>query len=229
MNNELNRINVSNTDDVNPNFYVLNFENKDNHIMAFTHYSPATIFKGKLFFNTQSEIYKKCISISTYVDCLYYKIKIANEEILENIVIFKGVNLSLKKIFDYKDDYIYKAQNAIKSITDKKLLSDIKKFSQIALQDEFIIKKLAKIFLENKIELVTKNFNNLIKANNDFKELDVQIDETNKIIIIPEDVTKEYVKAVMCLLNTEPIQNIITEDKLLLADNNVVIQQKLFD
>ena len=51
-------------------------------------------------------------------------------------------------------------------------------------------------------------------------------DEVNKIIKIPYNADKSYIEKILSLLNTEPMQNLITEDKLLLSDNNI-IQQKL--
>lgn len=227
--NDVSKINVATTEDIDPNFYILNFECNEEQIMAFTHHSPATVFKGKWFFNPQAKIYDKCLSITTWVNCLYYRIKQDDDNFIENIVILKNGKPKFEKIFDYKDDYKSKAKTTINKLNKLKLVSNSDRLELIAMSDEFFIKKLAKINLEKKVELVAKNFENLIKANEDFEELKVDIDKENKCIIIPEYATKEYIKSVLSLINTEPMQNLITEDKLLLPDNNIAVQQKLFN
>ena len=225
---DIRRINVEITEEIDPNFYILNFEFNEEQIIAFTHYSPATVFKGKWFFNPQAEVYNKCLSIITWVNCLYYRIKSKDNSFVENIVIFKGCKPKFEQIFDFKDDYKYKATNTIKKLQELKLISNSDRLEILAMTDEFLIKKLAKINLEKKDELVAKNFENLVKANEDFEELKVDIDTKNKCIIISDYATKDYIKRVLSLINTEPIQNLITEDKLLLSDNNISVQQRLF-
>ena len=66
--------------------------------------------------------------------------------------------IKFESIFDYKDDYAAKALLTIKQIKEKKLLSNIDIFNKFCTNDEFMIKKLAKIYQENKIEAVHKNF-----------------------------------------------------------------------
>lgn len=219
------RMIVGNMKDINPNFYVINFEKDENQVVAFAHHSPVTTFKGKILMNWQSQIYKDCLSIKENVDCLYYRLKLDND-IFENLVIFQNSKTQFENIFDYKEEYWMKAKDSIEKIKQHKLIDNMEFFTRITMNDEFMIKKLAKINLENKINLILSKFENVVKANNDLEELKVDIDEVNKIIKIPYNADKSYIEKILSLLNTEPMQNLITEDKLLLSDNNI-IQQKL--
>ena len=124
----LNIINVATTEDINPNFYILNFDNNDEQVMAFTHYSPATTFKGKLIFKNQAEIYDKCLSIATYVHCLYYRIKLEDQQYIENVVIFKNGKSKFEQIFDYKEDYRARATATIRELENLNLISNADAF-----------------------------------------------------------------------------------------------------
>ena len=53
------------------------------------------------------------------------------------------------------------------------------------------------------------------------------LDEKNKCIILPANATKNDIRVALLLLNTEIAQNIITEDILILPDNNAPVQQRL--
>jgi len=223
------KIKASNTSKLDPNFYSFKVDYKENCIIAFTHYSPANIFRNKWLIDQQAEMYESCISIKKSIDCLYYKINInetnGEPEFHEKLIIFKNKKQKFESIFDYKDDYAAKALLTIKQIKEKKLLSNIDIFNKFCTNDEFMIKKLAKIYQENKIEAVHKNFKSLITANNAFKDkLNVNIDEKNNLILIPDDCNKDYIKSVLCLLNAETHENMITKAKCLFAD---AIQQKL--
>ncbi len=224
----LNRINVATTEDINPNFYILNFDNNDEQVMAFTHYSPATTFKGKLIFKNQAEIYDKCLSIATYVHCLYYRIKLEDQQYIENVVIFKNGKSKFEQIFDYKEDYRARATATIRELENLNLISNADAFELKAMTDEYFIRKLAKINLENKIEIVRNNFESLVQANNDFQELGVQINTNTRTILIPHNADKNYIRSVLSLLNTEPMQNLISQAKVLIPDNNTPVQQRLF-
>lgn len=224
----LNRINVATTEDINPNFYILNFDNNDEQVMAFTHYSPATTFKGKLIFKNQAEIYDKCLSIATYVHCLYYRIKLEDQQYIENVVIFKNGKSKFEQIFDYKEDYRARATATIRELESLNLISNADAFELKAMTDEYFIRKLAKINLENKIEVVRNNFESLVQANNDFQELGVQINTDTRTILIPHNADKNYIRSVLSLLNTEPMQNLISQAKVLIPDNNTPVQQRLF-
>ncbi len=224
----LNRINVATTEEIDPNFYVLNFDNNGEQLMAFTHYSPATTFKSKLIFKNQAEIYDKCLSIATYVHCLYYRIKLNNEQYIENVVIFKTGKSKFEQIFDYKEDYRARATATIRELESLNLISNADVFELKAMNDEYFIRKLAKIHLENKIEIVRNNFESLVQANNDFQELGVQINTETQTILIPHNADKDYIRSVLSLLNTEPMQNLISQAKVLIPDNNTPIQQRLF-
>lgn len=224
----LNRINVATTEDIDPNFYILNFDNNDEQVMAFTHYSPATTFKGKLIFKNQAEIYDKCLSIATYVHCLYYRIKLEDQQYIENVVIFKNGKSKFEQIFDYKEDYRARATATIRELENLNLISNADAFELKAMTDEYFIRKLAKINLENKIEIVRNNFESLVQANNDFQELGVQINTNTRTILIPHNADKNYIRSVLSLLNTEPMQNLISQAKVLIPDNNTPVQQRLF-
>lgn len=224
----LNRINVATTEDIDPNFYILNFDNNDEQVMAFTHYSPATTFKGKLIFKNQAEIYDKCLSIATYVHCLYYRIKLEDQQYIENVVIFKNGKSKFEQIFDYKEDYRARATATIRELENLNLISNADAFELKAMTDEYFIRKLAKINLENKIEIVRNNFESLVQANNDFQELGVQINTDTRTILIPHNADKNYIRSVLSLLNTEPMQNLISQAKVLIPDNNTPVQQRLF-
>lgn len=224
----LNRINVATTEDIDPNFYILNFDNNDEQVMAFTHYSPATTFKGKLIFKNQAEIYDKCLSIATYVHCLYYRIKLEDQQYIENVVIFKNGKSKFEQIFDYKEDYRARATATIRELENLNLISNADTFELKAMTDEYFIRKLAKINLENKIEIVRNNFESLVQANNDFQELGVQINTDTRTILIPHNADKNYIRSVLSLLNTEPMQNLISQAKVLIPDNNTPVQQRLF-
>ncbi len=224
----LNRINVATTEDIDPNFYILNFDNNDEQVMAFTHYSPATTFKGKLIFKNQAEIYDKCLSIATYVHCLYYRIKLEDQQYIENVVIFKNGKSKFEQIFDYKEDYRARATATIRELENLNLISNADTFELKAMTDEYFIRKLAKINLENKIEIVRNNFESLVKANNDFQELGVQINTNTRTILIPHNADKNYIRSVLSLLNTEPMQNLISQAKVLIPDNNTPVQQRFF-
>ncbi len=233
--NDVSKINVATTEDIDPNFYILNFEYNGEQVMAFTHHSPATVFKGKCFFGSQAEIYDKCLSIKTWVNCLFYRIKLKDDIIAENIVILKNSKPKFEQIFDYKDDYRNRAVNAIAQIKHLKLISNVGLFEKFIMNDEFLIKKLAKIDNENKIEKVINKFSNLKKANAKLEELknnegydiNVTLDEKNKCIMIPANATKYDVRVALLLLNTEIAQNLITDDILILPDNNTPVQQRL--
>ena len=224
----LNRINVATTEDIDPNFYILNFDNNDEQVMAFTHYSPATTFKGKLIFKNQAEIYDKCLSIATYVHCLYYRIKLEDQQYIENVVIFKNGKSKFEQIFDYKEDYRARATATIRELENLNLISNADAFELKAMTDEYFIRKLAKINLENKIEIVRNNFESLVQANNDFQELGVQINTNTRTILIPHNADKNYIRSVLSLLNTEPMQNLISQAKVLIPDNNTPVQQRFF-
>lgn len=224
----LNRINVATTEDIDPNFYIMNFDNNDEQVMAFTHYSPATTFKGKLIFKNQAEIYDKCLSIATYVHCLYYRIKLEDQQYIENVVIFKNGKSKFEQIFDYKEDYRARATATIRELENLNLISNADAFELKAMTDEYFIRKLAKINLENKIEIVRNNFESLVQANNDFQELGVQINTDTRTILIPHNADKNYIRSVLSLLNTEPMQNLISQAKVLIPDNNTPVQQRLF-
>lgn len=224
----LNRINVATTEDIDPNFYIMNFDNNDEQVMAFTHYSPATTFKGKLIFKNQAEIYDKCLSIATYVHCLYYRIKLEDQQYIENVVIFKNGKSKFEQIFDYKEDYRARATATIRELESLNLISNADAFELKAMTDEYFIRKLAKINLENKIEIVRNNFESLVQANNDFQELGVQINTDTRTILIPHNADKNYIRSVLSLLNTEPMQNLISQAKVLIPDNNTPVQQRLF-
>ena len=224
----LNRINVATTEDIDPNFYILNFDNNDEQVMAFTHYSPATTFKGKLIFKNQAEIYDKCLSIATYVHCLYYRIKLEDQQYIENVVIFKNGKSKFEQIFDYKEDYRARATATIRELENLNLISNADAFELKAMTDEYFIRKLAKINLENKIEIVRNNFESLVKANNDFQELGVQINTNTRTILIHHNEDKNYIRSVLSLLNTEPMQNLISQAKVLIPDNNTPVQQRFF-
>ena len=223
----IDRINVALAEEIDPNFYILNFDNGDEQVMAITHYSPATTFKGKLIFKNQAEIYEECLSILHSVHCLYYKLNSEDENFIENIVIFNNSRSSFERVFDYKEEYRTKATLTIKELADSNLISNVDVFKSKTMDDEYFVRKLAKINLENKIDIVKNNFKDLIKANNDFQELRVEIDEKTKTIIIPYNVEKDYIKRVLSLLNTEPMENLISKAKVLVSDNNNPIQQKL--
>lgn len=225
---KINRINIATTEDVDPNFYIINFDNNGEQVMVFTHYSPATTFKGKLFFNSKAETYKECLSIGTWVHCMYYRLKLDDEQIIENIVIFNNGKPHFEQIFDYKEYYKTTAVLTIKELGNAKLISNPDVLEMHAMKDEYFVRKLTKIKIENKIELVKWKFENLIKANNDFENLNIKIDEKNQTILIPRDAKKEYIKKALSLLNTEPAINMITEAKILISDNNNPVQQKLF-
>ena len=232
---DISKINVATTEDIDPNFYILNFESNEEQVMAFTHHTPATVFRGKWFFGSQAEVYNKCLSIKTWVNCIYYRIKLRDDSYAENIVILKNSKPKFEQIFDYKDDYRNRATNAITQIKKLKLISNIELFEKFIMNDEFLIKKLAKIDSENKIEKVINKFSNLKRANAKLEELknseeydiNVTLDEKNRCIIIPANATKNDVKVALLLLNTEIAQNIITEDILILPDNNAPAQQRL--
>lgn len=232
---DLSKINVATTEDIDPNFYILNFESKEEQVMAFTHHTPATVFRGKWFFGSQAEVYNKCLSIKTWVNCIYYRIKLRDNSYVENIVILKNSKPKFEQIFDYKDDYRDRATNAITQIKKLRLISNIESFEKFIMNDEFLIKKLAKIDSENKIEKVINKFSNLKRANAKLEELknseeydiNVTLDEKNKCIILPANATKNDIRVALLLLNTEIAQNIITEDILILPDNNAPVQQRL--
>ena len=134
---------------------------------------------------------------------------------------------NLNYIF-YKEYYKAAATSAIKELVKSKLISNPEVFETHAMKDEYFIRKLAKIKIENKIELVKKNFEKVIKANIDFEVLNIEIDEKNQTILIPHNAEKEYIKRALALLNTEPTVNVITDAKILVPDNNNPVQQKLF-
>lgn len=233
--NKENKIKVATTEDIDPNFYILNFEYNEEQVMAFTHHSPATVFKDKWFFSSQAEIYDKCLSIKTWVNCLFYRIKLKDDTIAENIVILKNSKPKFEQIFDYKEDYRNSAANAIAQIKHFKLISNVELFENFIMNDEFLVKKLAKIDSEHKIEKVINKFSNLKKAsakleelkNNEEYDINVTLDEKNKCIVIPENATKNDVRVALLLLNTEIAQNLITDDILILPDNNTPVQQRL--
>ena len=142
-------------------------------------------------------------------------------------MIFNNSRSSFERVFDYKEEYRTKATLTIKELADSNLISNVDVFKSKTMDDEYFVRKLAKINLENKIDIVKNNFKDLIKANNDFQELRVEIDEKTKTIIIPYNVEKDYIKRVLSLLNTEPMENLISKAKVLVSDNNNPIQQKL--
>ena len=220
---------ADNTKEIDPNFYTIRFDYNENTVIAFTHYSPAAVFKGKWLFK-QAEIYESCISIKKSIDCLYYKVNTSNSsenpEFLEKIIIFKNKKDKFEKIFDYKDDYIIKAKLALDYIKSKNILSNVDAFKICCSSDEYMTKKLAKIHQDKKIDIICNSFNAVIEANNALMESKVQIDENNKMLIIPEEPQKEYLKSILCLLNTETYRNIITKEVHLFADAPVT-QQKI--
>lgn len=217
-------INTLTASEINPNFYMLMFRDNENIVIAFTRYSPATIFKGKWFFTQQSQVFKEGLSISNYVHCLYYSIKQFDGSRIQNIVVFKKHKYDFEQIFDYKDDYKAKANAAISLIKENNLLSNVDIFSSFALNDIFMMKKLAKIQLENKVNIVKEKFKNVNTVADEFENFNVQINSQDAQIIIPYNADKEYIENVLRILNTEFMSNIITEDKLILPDNNIAIQ-----
>jgi len=223
--NNIGRANIANLKEDNPNFYILNFEHEDEQVIALVQHNPTTVFKEKLFIN-RGIIFDSCISIKKNIDCLYYKIKTNENDFVEKIVIFNKKKPQFETIFDYKiayEEFAYKALNKIK---ENNLLTNIDIFESISLKDELFIKKLAKIHLEEKIKIVKENFKRAEKVNKEFEELKVVIDSKNQSIVIPQNADKEYIRKVLSILNCEPMQNIISQEKMLISDNSKPVQQK---
>lgn len=221
------RITAATANDKNPNFYVFTFTKNENVVKAFTRYSPATVFKGKWYFAPQAVVYNEGLSIINSVHCLSYSIRQDDGSLIQKTVIFNKHKHDFEHIFDYKDDYKAKANLAIEEIKANKLLSNDSVFSDITLHNTYMIKKLAKIHLEKKISIVKEKFRNIDEIKKDFENFDVQVDTENAVIVIPPDVTKEYIENVLRILNTEFMKNIITEQNIIMPDNNTPIQHSL--
>lgn len=201
---------------INTNMIILSYtiDNGDRAI-CFASYNPLNLFKGKKIFYMQNtyeikNFRENLISIPNYFDCIY----IQN---LNKIIIFQKKHF--ETMFKYKEEYISKAKSAIEIIRSKAIIKgmDIENFSYI--QKERAIKKLANIFIENKIDKVINNFNNVIKANEILPEdKRIKIDKRAKKLILEENASDQYVEVLLSLLNLEPHQNIITHDIRLIAD-----------
>lgn len=206
-------LNIPSLKEINPNMYVINFVlNTGQRLIGFTSYKPTSLLKGKkiIFRNGANlEIFSdNVLSIKNYIDCLYLS---------ETNEIFIFNKPKFETIFNYKEDYRFKAQASINKLAEHNLITGLDILADKCLNNEYMIKKLAKIYQENKIDKVNQNFNKVIGANNSLG-LNVNIDTVNQRIIVSENADRNYISAVLSLLNTEPTENIITGQKMLIAD-----------
>lgn len=216
QNEDIEKVTDKLSNEINTNMVIASYTvNNGDRAICFTSYNPLNLFKGKKIFYMKNsyevkDFSENLISIPNYFDCIYI-------QSLDKIIIFQKNHF--ETIFKYKEEYINRAKAAIEMIHNSAIIegADIENFSY--LKRDRSIKKLANIFTQNKIDKIINNFNNVIKANEILPEENrIKIDKRAKKLILEENSSEEYIEVLLCLLNLEPHQNVITQDLRLIAD-----------
>lgn len=201
-----NQVLVRTMSNLNPNMYVIKTTVNGNNYLLFKNYSPVNLLKKTSFLSIEMQDIdaSNLITIRNSIDCLY-------DPRTSNVYIFNKANF--ETIFNYKDDYKDRAMLLLQQIREANLINEQDYFERECLRLESRIKKLARIYNENKLRKVLDNRLNILEVVNGFG---LNIEYNNQFILHPElgsNERKAEIEAFLNLLDLAQWENALTGEK----------------
>lgn len=103
-----------------------------------------------------------------------------------DIILFDGKifllnHISLERIFEYKDEFLKKTNEALGEILSKNIISNIEQFAEDCCRDIRITKKFTNIMSKGRLPLFFDNYDKVPEIVSEL-ELDIEFDENRKLI-----------------------------------------------
>lgn len=110
------------------------------------------------------------LGIDEFVDMVAYKDKL-----------YLLNHISLERIFDYKDEYLKKTNEALGEILSKNVISNIEQFAEDCKNDVRIMKRFTNIMTKERLPLFFDNYERVPEIVTEL-EIDIDFDENGKMI-----------------------------------------------
>lgn len=209
QNNRSNQLFASNIRNLDPNMYVIRITFGGRDYFFFKNYHAATLLKKTTFLNLEQEDIDRggFITIKNSLDCLY-------DPNNDTMYIFKKSNF--ETIFNYKDDYRNRASMLLEQLNNESLIVQNEYFASECLRLETRVKKLARIFNEDKLSKLLTHRNNIQQVIDNF-DLNLELNRNNRIVLHPEsndtDLKRKEIDDLLNILDLSQWENALTKER----------------
>lgn len=209
QNNRINQLFSSNIQNLNPNMYIIKVTLNGMDYFFFKNYNAATLLKKTTFLNLEQEDIDSSgfITIKNSIDSVYDS---------SNNMMYIMKKSNFETIFNYKDDYRARAESLLEQIGNSNFVVDYEYFKNECLRLETRVKKLARIFNEDKFQRLLINRSNIQNVITGFN-LSVNLNNNNQVVIYPEmgsaEEKRKKIEDLLNLLDLSQWENAITRER----------------